>query len=430
MRPQQTIANPVTLEGIGLHTGNPSVMTFRPAGPGTGRVIVRTDLPGQPEIHPSPERVSQTVRGTTIRENGVEVHTVEHVLAALAGLDIDNCRIELTSNEPPIMDGSAQMFVEALLRAGIAPQSEPVDPYVLDHVVTLEQDGKTIVAWPYDGLRLTYCLEYDQPWPKSQRVELEITPDTFRARVAAARTYGFEHEIAWLRGQGLARGGSPDNAIILTAEGTANGPFRFEDELACHKLLDMIGDLALLGFPVRGHFVAHRSGHAMNACLAERLLKKKTRESAQRRRESVIINAKEIQELLPHRYPILLVDRVIDLEEGKRVVGIKNVTMNEQFFQGHFPGHPIMPGVLIVEAMAQCGGVLLLKNVPDAKSKVVYFTNIDNVKFRKPVLPGDQLRFELTVEKVRSRMAKMHGNAFVGEDLVCEADLTSMIMDR
>ncbi len=431
-RSQTTISRDITIEGIGLHTGIPSRMTFKPAGPDSGYILVRADLPGRPQIHPRPGAVAQTRRGTTLSENGVKIHTVEHVLAALSGLQIDNCLVEMEGNEPPILDGSAQKFVEALQTAAVVEYPErPRRVYRVDKVLEVSDGDKHIVAWPYAGLRITYCLQFQHPWVKPQRVSLEIRPETFLARIARARTFCFEEEVEWLKSQGLAQGGSLANAIVIARSGIKNGTLRDEDELPLHKILDFIGDLALLGCSVEGHFVAQKSGHALNTRMASLLRGELERsERDQRGNPAVIIHAKEIQEFLPHRYPMLLVDRVLDLEEGKRVVGIKNVTLNEAFFQGHFPGHPIMPGVLIVEAMAQVGGVLLMHSLPDAKNKVVYFVAMDNVRFRKPVLPGDQIRFELEAVKIKERIAKMQGKAFVGEDLVCEAELMSTLVDR
>jgi len=432
LQAQTTLAREVTLSGIGLHKGIISTLTFKPAEAGAGYVIVRTDLPGKPCIHPLADRVSQTRRGTTLSEQGVDVHTVEHVLAALSGLGIDNCIIELSGNEPPIMDGSARDFVSALTTAGIVEIPGSVEPvYRLTRPVMLEEEGKSIVGWPHRGLRITYELEFNHPWVKPQRLTVDVDPEVFRAKLADSRTFCFEQEITWLQDSGLAQGGSLDNAIVIGEGGILNGPLRSEFELTYHKIIDFIGDLALTGCRVEGHFVATKSGHALNTKMAKLIRAERLRaEQSQRGKTEVVINVQEIQEFLPHRYPFLLVDRIIDLEEGKKIVGIKNVTINEPFFQGHFPGHPIMPGVLIVEAMAQVGGVLLLKKVPDAKSKVVYFVKLDNVKFRKPVLPGDQVRFELEVVKLKEKIAQMHGQAFVGEDLVCEADLMSTIVDR
>jgi UDP-3-O-[3-hydroxymyristoyl] N-acetylglucosamine deacetylase / 3-hydroxyacyl-[acyl-carrier-protein] dehydratase len=435
MRPpalQRTLERPAVLHGVGLHTGRTATLTFRPADPDTGYVIVRSDLPGAPRIHPGPDRVTHTQRGTTLAENGVEVNTVEHVLAALFGLQIDNCIIELTGPEPPILDGSALGFVEALRAAGTREQPEaPRRPYRLDRVVTVQDGDKSIVGWPHAGLRVTYELDFPRTWVAPQRVTLDLTPEVFVAEIARCRTFCFEQEINWLQEKGLARGGTLENAIVLGDTGVLNGPLRSEQELALHKVLDFLGDLALLGRPVEGHFVATKSGHALNSELTTLLRETLTRqEQAQGGTSQVIIQASEIMNFLPHRYPFLLVDRILDLEPGKRVVGIKNVTINEPFFQGHFPSHPIMPGVLIVEAMAQVGGVLLMQTVKDPGSKVVYFITLDNVKFRKPVLPGDQLRFVLTVVKIKERIAVMHGEAFVGEDLVCEGDMKSTIVDR
>ncbi|MBN1595361.1 UDP-3-O-[3-hydroxymyristoyl] N-acetylglucosamine deacetylase [candidate division FCPU426 bacterium] len=429
---QRTMAAAATLSGVGLHTGTPSTITFAPAPADTGYVIIRKDLPGEPQIHPRVEIVSQTVRGTTLRDKGVEVNTIEHILAAVSGLGIDNCYIELDTPEPPIMDGSSRPFVEALLAAGIKdiPGSERKS-YRLKSPIVLRDGEKDIVAWPYPGLRISYFLQYDHPWLESQRVDVDLTPETFQKLVAPCRTFCMEHEVQWLREQGLAKGGTQENAVVIGKEGPVNTSLRHPHELALHKILDFIGDLALLGKRIEGHFVARRTGHEMNTRFVHAVKAQMQRENTGERGEGkLIIEAREIEQMLPHRYPMLLVDRVIDLEVGKRVVGIKNVSMNEQFFQGHFPGHPIMPGVLIVEAMAQCGGVLLMKSQPDAQEKVVLFMGIDNVKFRKPVYPGDQLRFELEVEKIRSRVARMHGRAFVGEDLVCEADLMSTIVER
>ncbi len=430
---QRTLAREVSVEGIGLHTGTISSLTFAPAAPDTGYIIIRTDLPGQPVIHPTADTVSQTQRGTTLSENGCEIHTVEHALAALAGLRIDNCRIEISGNEPPILDGSAKLFVEVLLTAGVVEQPGSIRRvHKIDQVVQLDAGDKYIVAWPYPGLRITFILQFENTWLPRQRITVDVTPEIFQSMVAQSRTFCFEHEIAWLKAQGLAQGGSLENAVVIGREGFLNGPLRSEYELVYHKILDFIGDLALAGQPVEGEFVVYKSGHALNTRFAKQLRQAILRkENLQRGKEkNMIIQASEIQQFLPHRYPFLLVDRIIDMEEGKRVVGIKNVTINEPFFQGHFPGHPIMPGVLIVEAMAQVGGVLLLKAVPDAKDKVVYFVSIDGVKFRKPVIPGDQLRFVLEVVKIKGKIAKMQGKAYVGEDLVCEAELMSTIMDK
>ncbi len=430
---QTTLAKSVTLAGIGLHTGTQSTLTFVPAAPNTGYIIVRTDLPEHPVIHPTADAVSQTQRGTTLRENGVEIHTVEHVLAALGGLRVDNCRIEISGNEPPIMDGSARPFVEALLSAGIVELTgSQRTPFRISEIMQLDAGDKSIVAWPYAGLRITFVLQFEKTWLPVQRVTVDVTPESFQAIIAHSRTFCFEHEITWLKSNGLAQGGNLENAIVIGPQNYLNGPLRSECELVYHKILDFIGDLALVGRPIEGDFIVYKSGHALNTQMAQRLRQAIQRvEHFQRGNDrTMIIQASEIQQYLPHRYPFLLVDRIIDMEEGKRIVGIKNVTINEPFFQGHFPGHPIMPGVLIVEAMAQVGGVLLLKAVPDAKDKVVYFVSIDGVKFRKPVIPGDQLRFVLEVVKIKGKIAKMKGEAFVGEDLVCEAELMSTIMDK
>ncbi|MEW6516064.1 MAG: UDP-3-O-acyl-N-acetylglucosamine deacetylase [candidate division FCPU426 bacterium] len=426
--PQTTIARARSLDGVGLHTGKTCTLTFAPAPAGTGRIFVRTELPGRPQIHARAEQVVRSHRGTTLAENGVEVHTVEHVLAALAGMGVDNCLVELSGPEPPAGDGSALPFAQLLLEAGIVelPGTEAVVVRP-ERPVQVQGLNKAVVIWPRPGLRITYQLAYETGQVPSQRVDVDVTRETFLREIAPCRTFCFESEIEALKAQGLAQGGTLENCLVLSPAGLKNPPFRCERELAGHKVLDVIGDLALLGNRLEGHVVAERSGHDLNVQLVKKLMHTQPEE---RGKQEVVIDAKEIEQLLPHRYPMLLIDRVIELEEGKRVVGIKNVTVNEHFFQGHFPGHPIMPGVLIVEAMAQCGGVLLMKSSPESKGKVVYFVAINNVKFRKPVLPGDQLRFELEVDKIKSRIAKMNGKAFVGNDLVCEAELMSTVVDR
>lgn len=425
---QLTIAKTVSLSGIGIHTGQQSTITLHPAAPNHGiRFLQRSN--SQESFTPDSLLVTDTSRGTTLTYKGQNYNTVEHVLSALNGLGIDNCAIELSAEEPPIMDGSAMKFIEAIESAGIKEQPTfDKNIFRIETPFVFQDEGKSIVGWPYDGLKITYNMDYPNTWLAKRRLTIDIRPETYKDLVGFARTFCFEHEIEWLQSQGLAQGGSPDNALILTKDGVKNGPLRHEDELVIHKILDMVGDLALFGSPIHGHFVATKTGHGMNVKLVNFL--KKLEQRRPKGGEQVIIEAAEIEKLLPHRYPFLLVDRVIDIEEGKKVVGIKNVTMNEYFFQGHFPGHPIMPGVLIVEAMAQCGGVLLMKSVPDAASKVVYFISIDNVKFRQPVLPGDQLRFELTVDKIKGKISKMHGNAYVEDKRVCEADLMCTLVDK
>jgi UDP-3-O-[3-hydroxymyristoyl] N-acetylglucosamine deacetylase / 3-hydroxyacyl-[acyl-carrier-protein] dehydratase len=428
---QYTLGRSVTLSGIGLHTGQTSTITFHPAESNSGVTIKRSDLPNAPIIHPRADRVSQTLRGTTLKENGVEVHTIEHVLAALAGLEIDNCCVEVTASEPPIMDGSAAPFVTALQSVPRITQNSERKVFHISEIIRVGDGDKEIVVYPDKLFRITFHLEFRDTWIPSEQLTIIIHRENFIRTIANNRTFCFEHEVEWLKKQGLAQGGNAGNALVIGDTDFINGPLRQPQELVYHKILDLVGDMSLIGAPVCAHIVARKSGHALNTQLAQGLQKRWERElEIQRRNCRVIINTQEIMEFLPHRYPFLLVDRIIELEDRKRVVGIKNVTINEPFFQGHFPGHPIMPGVLIVEAMAQCGGVLLMKTVPDAKSKVVYFVKLDNVKFRKPVLPGDQLRFELEVVKLKERLAQMQGKAFVGEDLVCEAELMSTLVDR
>lgn len=424
---QTTINRSVSISGTGIHTGQLSTLTFHPAEINTGISFKRVN--DEVSFRPDSSLISDTSRGTTITYQNRVFHTVEHVLSALSGMAIDNCLVEFSAEEPPIMDGSALAFVRLLEQAGIIEQNATKpEALSLTKTLVLQDDDKCIVGYPYPGLKITYNLDYPDSWLTKKSVTVDVEPSVFRSEVAQARTFCFEHEIEWLRDNGLAKGGTLENAIVLTKDGIKNGPLRHDEELVLHKILDFIGDLALLGNTVNGHFVATKSGHAMNAKLVDYL--KTIQKQNKGGKQQVIVEAQEIEKLLPHRYPFLLIDRVVELVENEKVVGIKNVTINEPFFQGHFPGHPIMPGVLIVEAMAQCGGILVMKGSAEAQSKLVYFTSIDNVKFRKPVIPGDQLRFELTFGRIKGRMLKMHGQAFVEDKLVCEADLMCALVDK
>lgn len=461
---QQTIAKEVSLSGIGLHTGNRTTITFKPAPPNYGIRFRRVDLDTSPEIPATIEHVVDISRGTSLGKDGVVIHTVEHVLAAIYGLEIDNILVELEGNEPPVGDGSALPFVEKLQEAGIVEQDEPKDILVIDRTITYhdEQRRVDIVVTPSDQFRITFMVDYQNPALGTQYTSLYSLADEFVTEYAPARTFCFLHEVEELWEQGLVRGGNLDNAIViidrqvtpeeldrlrkmfgisesvqLGSNGILNGKeLRFKNEPVRHKTLDLIGDLALVGVPIRGHILAARSGHAANVELAKILRKEyekkqlKAKYAVPKTKAGLVFDVQAIQRILPHRFPFLLVDRIVELVPQERVVGYKNVTINEPFFSGHFPGHPIMPGVLIIEAMAQVGGVLLLNTEADPDSKLVYFTGIDNVRFRKPVLPGDQLWFEVEMVKYRRSMCKMAGKAFVDGELVCEAELMAAIVDR
>ncbi len=460
---QQTIGKPVTISGVGLHTGNKSNMTFHPAPPNTGIYFRRADLEGSPQLKADIENVIDISRGTTIGKGPVVVHTVEHVMAAIAGLSIDNVIVELDNNEPPVIDGSAIPFVLALKEAGIVAQDSPRDYLVIDKTIVYSEDkrGVDIVVFPSDEFRITFLIDYKNPALGTQYTAMYSMKDEFESEFAPARTFCFLSEVEALYKNGLIKGGNLDNAIVIIdrevdkseigrlkemlsvttdVKFEMNGyltstPLRFKNEPVRHKALDLLGDLALLGVPLKAHIQAARSGHAANVELVKKIRKEYekiqiTTKYQGKMTGDYVFDAQAILRILPHRYPFLLVDRILELEPRERVVGLKNVTINEPFFQGHFPDHPIMPGVLILEAMAQVGGVLLLNTQDRPEDKLVYFTGLDKVKFRKPVRPGDQLRFEVEMIKLRQTMCRMAGKAYVGNDLACEAELSAAVVNR
>ena len=419
---RRTIAGSVTLAGVGLHLGRDCRLTFRPGAPERGIVFRRTDLAGTPEVPATVAHAVQVERRTQIGEGERALHTVEHVLAAVAGHELDDLLIEMDAAEPPILDGSAQPFFDALAGAGIAEQGGRVQYLRVREPLVVTDGDSRYEAHPADALALDVTIDFPHPAIGRQALALAVTEASFARELAAARTFGFVHEVDALRRMGLIQGASTKNAVVLDAAGPVETTLRWPDEFVRHKAMDCVGDLALAGARVRARIVAHKPSHRGTVALVRALVN-------QAPKETRMLGIEEIMKVLPHRYPFLLVDRI--LESGpKHVIGIKNVTINEPFFQGHFPGHPIMPGVLIIEAMAQVGGVLLMGAVADPQTKVVYFTSLDNVKWRKPVKPGDQLRFELELLQMRARIARMRGLAKVEGDVVCEADMSAMVMDR
>ncbi|MCL6494669.1 MAG: bifunctional UDP-3-O-[3-hydroxymyristoyl] N-acetylglucosamine deacetylase/3-hydroxyacyl-ACP dehydratase [Ignavibacterium sp.] len=460
---QRTIANPVSMSGIGLHTGTECTMTFKPAAENTGIRFVRVDLGGNPEIPAVAEHVVDVSRGTTIGIGEAKVHTIEHVLAAIVGLQIDNIIIELDGIEPPVGDGSALPYVEVLQKAGFVQQEAPKDYLVIDETVMYHNEEKQIdiVALPLDGYRITVMVDYQNPALGSQHTGLFDLEKEFVTEFAPARTFCFLSEVEALANQGLIRGGDLDNAVVIVdhnlndkelkelgkkigitenfvlgEEGILNNKqLRFKNEPVRHKLLDLMGDLALIGAPIKAQILAARPGHKANVEFAKQIRKlyqqkKLVKKFQFVKKEGVVFDSNAIQRILPHRYPFLLVDKIIHLDMDKKVIGVKSVTVNEPFFIGHFPGQPIMPGVLILEAMAQTGGILLLNSFPNPEEKLVYFMQINNAKFRKPVVPGDQLFMEVELTQKKSKVVMMAARAYVDDVLAAEAEFMAGIVDK
>jgi UDP-3-O-[3-hydroxymyristoyl] N-acetylglucosamine deacetylase/3-hydroxyacyl-[acyl-carrier-protein] dehydratase len=432
---QTTIAREGDIEGIGLHTGVRTRVRFRPGADDSGIVFRRVDHDPPVDIPARIEYAPENVpvpRNTTLERDGVRLHTVEHVLAAVTGLGIDNLLIEIDGDEPcEPSDGSCVPFVEVLRAAGLQRQTSARQPLEVREPVTLRDGLVELTAVPYDGFRVSFTLHYDNPVIATQYASFDIDPEVFTREIAPARTFALMSDVVELRAAGFIRGGTLDNAVVVDGDHILNDvPLRFPDEFVRHKILDLLGDLALLGRPLRGHVIAVRSGHRSNARFVRQLLGSRPARPRAAADRKGVFDIQDVLEIMPHRYPILLVDRILELEDRKRVVGIKNVTYNEPYFQGHFPGHPVMPAVLIIEAMAQCGGVLLLNSVENPKRKLMYFAGIDKARFRKPVRPGDQLRFELQLLRFGGSVCKMEGKAFVDGELVAEAELLSSLIER
>jgi len=432
---QRTIGRPVTFEGVGLHTGETGSVTFRPAAENSGVRFVRVDLPGQPVVDVRPENAHfdpKAARRTILQQNGVQVHTMEHLLAAVAGLGIDNLVIECNRMEiPEPADGSAAPIARMLLEAGLVDQNRARRHIKVTHPVSWSANGAELSAVPYDGFRITFTIRYDHSKIGEQVLSLDIDQETFLREIAPARTFVLERDVEALRKAGWIKGGRLESAIVVGEDGIRNPePLRFPDEFVRHKILDLLGDLSLLGGPLLGHVRAVRSGHEGHVAFVRHLKQSLPLPGRRSQGPPDEWDITAIMDILPHRYPFLLVDRITHLEEGHWIEGLKNVTINEPFFQGHFPGHPVMPAVLILEAMAQVGGLLLLNSVDDPSDKLMYFMGIDGARFRRPVTPGDQLRFRLTLLKLKGGTAKMRGEAFVENQLVAEAELLATVVPR
>jgi len=456
---QKTISQACSLKGVGLHTGVQVELTFLPADPNSGIRFRRVDLEGQPELPADVDYVAETARGTTLAKDGFQISTVEHALAAAAGLKIDNLVIELNGPEVPILDGSSFPFVEALRKAGIVEQDAEREYYELKTNVFFNDPSRDVelIGVPGDDYKVRVMIDFNSPILGFQHAQLN-SMDEFPDEIAACRTFVFLHELKMLLDNNLIKGGDLSNAIVyvdrslsdaerselaqvfnktdlsVTREGTLNNlEIHYQNEAARHKLLDVIGDLSLIGKPIKGTIIASRPGHAANVEFARKIKQMMKAEKKNPRpdvdlTQPPLYNINDISRILPHRAPFLLIDKIMEMSDT-HVVGVKNVTMNEDFFKGHFPDNPVMPGVLIIEAMAQCGGILVLNTVPDPQNYLTYFMKIDNVKFKQKVIPGDTLVFKLElVSPIRRGICHMKGTAFVNNKPVTEAEMMAQIV--
>lgn len=436
---QRTIRKERSIKGKSLHTGEDVSLTIKPAEVDKGFVFRRIDLFGKPEINPVSSNVTDLVRSTTISNGNAKVHTIEHVLSALTGCGIDNAIIELDASEPPILDGSARPFVNLILEAEPIEQEKERDYFILPEPLSVTSGNRSMIALPYNGFRIT-CTSADDRGSHVQHLSIDIDPEIFVAQIAPARTFTVYEDIEELLKLGKIQGGSLDSAIVIKGDKIlSKEPLRFEDEFVRHKILDIVGDLALLGKPIKAHIIAVRPGHALNSDLTKKIVERMESKgkvvSEIKENKSVVLpdetklDVRRILDVLPHRFPFVMIDRVISIEGNEVLVGIKNVTINEPFFTGHFPGHPVMPGVLQLEAMAQAAGILLLRR-SSSEGKVAFFMSADKVKFRKPVVPGDQLVITATLEKVRgNKLATASVICTVNEKAVSSANLMFSIVD-
>jgi UDP-3-O-[3-hydroxymyristoyl] N-acetylglucosamine deacetylase/3-hydroxyacyl-[acyl-carrier-protein] dehydratase len=433
---QHTLAGPATLEGTSLHTGQKVTLTLKPAPEGHGFKFRRIDLPDQPFINADVDKVQTVERATTLAEGSVKVHTVEHVISALTGMGVDNALIEMDANEPPIGDGSSRPFVEMIRKAGLVAQPSPRRVWEIRETIHQETaDGTLITIVPCKTFKIS-VTNVGPDGRFTQYFSSEITPEKYEQEIAPARTFVYYEDVKPLLEKGLIKGGSLESAVVIRGdEIMSKEPMRFNNEFARHKALDIIGDLMLSGVRIHGHVIAVKPGHGPNTKMAATL-----KAEYQRMRSMVpaavsipdgesVLDIQEVLKILPHRYPFLMVDRIVDCLGENKCTGLKNVTMNEPYFPGHFPGHPIMPGVLQLEAMAQVSSVLMLRK-PENVGKIGYFMSADNVKWRRPVLPGDTLLIETEIIKIRGSIGQTRCRCLVNNEVVSEAELKFALMDR
>ncbi|MDZ4861656.1 MAG: UDP-3-O-acyl-N-acetylglucosamine deacetylase [Candidatus Hydrogenedentes bacterium] len=435
MERQKTIARDASFSGIGLHTGNLTTITFKPAPPNSGITFFRADLPDRPAIKAEVDNVVDVSYGTTIGVNGVKVHTVEHVLAAIAGLCIDNLNIDVDASETPVGDGSSVPFMTTLQKAGLVEQDAERQYITIKQPVYYRNEDVALSVLPSDDLRVTMTISFDHVAIGTQYASYIITPELFAKEIAPARTFGFLRDAKMLQEQGLIRGVSLENAVAIGDESILNEELRFPDEFVRHKILDLLGDMYLLGRPVRGHVIGVKSGHASHVKFSQEV--KKSLLNGRSKKDSrvpvtkqpTLLDVNMIMKVLPHRFPFLLVDRILSFVPFERVVGIKNVSVNEPYFQGHWPSMPVMPGVLIIECMAQVSSVLIFHESGVDPGKVAIFLGIDRAKFRRTVVPGDQLVIEAEMLQIRRNACRVSAVARCDGHIVAEAEMMFGLMD-